>query len=141
VVLATLVGPGLTLTRLLEWLGLGEGEARRRADAELRLRLTRAAIERLDEIEREEQVAERVVDRLRDRYQGRAERLENRLDDGRRTLGDEQQEAARIQEDLFEAERDVLRDLERERAYPADLLQRLRSEIDLDESRLRARSR
>ena len=141
VVLITLVAPGLTLPRLVEWLGIGEGEARRRADAELRLRLTHAAIERLDEIERHEQVADRVVDRLRDRYQGRAERLENRLDDGGRTRGDEQKEAARVQEDLFEAERDVLRDLERERAYPADLLQRLRSEIDLDESRLRARSR
>jgi Na+/H+ antiporter len=141
VVLITLVGPGLTLSRLVAWLGIGEGEARRRADAELRLRLTRAAIERLDEIERDEDVAERVVDRLRDRYQGRAERLENRLDDGGRTLGDEQQQAARVQEDLFEAERDVLRDLERGRAYPADLLQRLRSEIDLDESRLRARIR
>lgn len=141
VVLVTLVLPGLTLSRLVEWLGIGEGEARRRADAELRLRLTRAAIERLDEIERGEHVAERVVDRLRDRYQGRAERLENRLDQGGRTLGDEQQQAARVQEDLFEAERDVLRELERERAYPADLLQRLKSEIDLDESRLRARIR
>ena len=39
------------------------------------------------------------------------------------------------------AERAALTDLERERAYPADLLARLQSEIDLDESRLRARAR
>jgi hypothetical protein len=46
-----------------------------------------------------------------------------------------------VQEELFAAERSALADLERDRAFPADLLERMQSEIDLDESRLRARSR
>ena len=46
-----------------------------------------------------------------------------------------------MQGELLDAERSALGVLERERAYPADLLERLQSEIDLDESRLRARAR
>lgn len=141
VVLATLVAPGLTLAPLLERLGLGRGEERTRADAELRLQVTEAALERLEELERDGDASERVVDRMRDRYQGRADRLHSRLDARKASHGDYQNEAARVQEELFEAERAALSDLERERAYPADLLERLQAEIDLDESRLRARAR
>jgi Na+/H+ antiporter len=140
VVLATLVLPGLTLARLVERLGLGQGDERRRADAELRLRLTRAALEHLDELEREEGASARVLDRLRDRYQGRADRLETRLGNGHAGRADYQKESARLQEELLEVERDALRDLQRERAYPADLLERIQREIDLDESRLHRRA-
>jgi CPA1 family monovalent cation:H+ antiporter len=141
VVLLTLVLPGLTLAPLLERLGLGRGEERTRADAELRLHVTEAALERLEELERDGDASERVADRLRDRYQGRADRLQSRLDERHAGRGDYQNEATRVQHELFAAERSALSDLERERAYPADLLERLQSEIDLDESRLRARAR
>jgi monovalent cation/hydrogen antiporter len=141
VVVVTLVVPGLTLAPLLERLGLGGGEARTRSDAELRLRVTEAALERLDEIERDGAAPEPVVDRLRDRYVSRADRLSSRLD-GQRTEGSDNQELARrVQEELFEAERAALADFERDREYPADLLERMQSEIDLDETRLRARAR
>jgi CPA1 family monovalent cation:H+ antiporter len=141
VVLVTLVVPGLTLSRLVEVLGLSQGEERRRQDAELRLRLTQTALERLDDIARDEGAPDGVIDRLRDRYTGRADRLEARLGGGPRERGDAQQQAARVQQELLEAERSAVRELQRERAYPADLLERLQSEIDLDESRLRARMR
>jgi CPA1 family monovalent cation:H+ antiporter len=42
---------------------------------------------------------------------------------------------------MLQTERECLQELERDRAYPADLLQNLQREIDLDESRLRARTR
>jgi CPA1 family monovalent cation:H+ antiporter len=141
VVLITLVLPGLTLAPLLERLGLGGDGERRRADAELRLRVTEAALERLEEMERDGDASERVADRLRDRYQSRADRLHGRLDERHAARGDYQRESAEVQRGLFEAERAALSGLERERAFPADLLERLQSEIDLDESRLRARVR
>ena len=140
VVLITLVLPGLTLAPLVEALGIGQEEARRRADAEARARLTHAALERLEEIARDDEAPDRVIERLRDRYQARLDRLEGRLhDDDRR--GDHQLHAARLSQELLEAEREVLQQLERDRAYPADLLQNIQEEIDLDESRLRARAR
>ena len=55
--------------------------------------------------------------------------------------GDHQAQAAYLAQQLIEAERDELRRLERDRAYPADLLQNIQREIDLDESRLQARAR
>jgi Na+/H+ antiporter len=140
VVIVTLVLPGLTLAPLIERLGLGQGEARRRADAEARARLTHAALERLEELARDEEPDDAVVERLRDRYQARLDRLHGRLDDdaGR---GEQLVEAARLSKAMLETEREVLQQLERERAFPADLLHNIQREIDLDESRLRARAR
>jgi Na+/H+ antiporter len=140
VVIVTLVLPGLTLAPLIERLGIGQGEARRRADAEARARLTHAALERLEELARDEEPDDAVVDRLRDRYQARLDRLHGRLEDdaGR---GEQLVEAARLSRAMLATEREVLQQLERDRAYPADLLQNIQREIDLDESRLRARAR
>jgi CPA1 family monovalent cation:H+ antiporter len=141
-VLVTLVLPGLTLAPLIRVLGLGQGEERRRADAEARARVTHAALERLEEIARDEEPSERMVERLRDRYGSRLERLQARME------GDEDEHgqadvavAGKLLAEMIEAERDVLRRMRRERAFPADVLRELEREIDLDESRLQARAR
>jgi CPA1 family monovalent cation:H+ antiporter len=142
VVLVTLVVPGITLGPLIERLGLGQEEARRRADAEARARIANAALERLTELAQEEALSDRVVERLRDRYEARLSRLQRRLEDGHDGhRGDEQREGARLQTEMLDAERGAIEAMQRERAYPADLLERLHGEIDLDESRLRARTR
>jgi CPA1 family monovalent cation:H+ antiporter len=138
-VLLTLVVPGLTLGPIIERLGLGQEEARRRADVQMRRRLTRAALARLHDIEDDGGAPEPVIDRLRDRYESRLGRLEARRGEGEKARRDYQRDAARVQTELLEAERRALHDLQRERAYPADLLERVKSEIDVDESRLRAR--
>ena len=140
VVIVTLVIPGLTLAPLMGALGLSQGEARRRADAEARARITHAALERLEEMARDQEPPDEVVDRLRERYEARLDRLEGRLDEDHSRV-DSQLQAARLLKAMLETERDMLRRLERERAYPADLLQNIQHEIDLDESRVRARAR
>jgi hypothetical protein len=40
---------------------------------------------------------------------------------------------------MIDAERDVLRTMRSERAFPSDVLREVERELDLDESRLRAR--
>ena len=140
VVIITLVLPGLTLAPLIERLGIGQGEERRRADAEARARITHAALERLEEIARVDDPDDAVVERLRDRYQARLDRLHGRIEDDH-SRGEQLREAARLTEAMLQTERECLQELERDRAYPADLLQNLQREIDLDESRLRARTR
>jgi Na+/H+ antiporter len=139
VVVITLVLPGLTLAPLIERLGLGQSDARRRQDVEARLRLTHAALERLDEMAGHGETAG-PVERLRDRYQSRLDRLQDRLD----AAGghpDHGTDAARVQIDVLEHERDILRDMRRERAFPAELLRSLEAEIDVDEARARSRGR
>ena len=140
VIVLTLVIPGLTLAPLVRRLGLDESEEDRRVDAEARKRITEAALERLDEAGRDE--PEHVVQRLRDRYESRLERLEQRIE------GDEDEHgqsdvavAGRLLAEMIDAERDVLREMRREHAFPPEVMREIERELDLDESRLRARIR
>jgi monovalent cation/hydrogen antiporter len=140
VILVTLVVPGLTLAPLLRRLGLVETEEDRRRDAEARLRITQAGLERLEVVA--DGAPEHIVQRLRDRYGSRVERLEARVE------GDHDEEgqtevavAGKLLAEMIEAERDVLRAMRSERAYTADVLREIERELDLDESRLRARIR
>jgi Na+/H+ antiporter len=139
VVLVTLVLPGLTLAPLIEALGLGQSAERRRQEVEARLRLTHAALERLDTMA-EHGEGDGAVEQLRDRYQSRLDRLEDRLE----SAGghpDHGTDVAETQIDVLEHERDVLREMRRERAFPAELLRTLEAEIDVDEARVRSRGR
>jgi CPA1 family monovalent cation:H+ antiporter len=140
VIVLTLVIPGLTLAPLLRVLGLEEGEEARRADAEARVRITQAALERLEETRGD--VPEHLVQRLRDRYGSRLERLEARLEGDPDENGQaDVAVAGRLLAEMIEAERDVLRKMRSERAFPAETLREIERELDLDESRLRARIR
>jgi monovalent cation/hydrogen antiporter len=137
VVLVTLVVPGLTLAPLLRRLGLVRDEERRREEVEARLRLTRAALERLEKVTDD---PTDVVERLRERYRNRIERLEDRLN----AAGGHPEhnvDAAELQIDALEAERDELAGMRREREFPAELLRELEAEIDVDEARVRSRGR
>ncbi|HEX5621599.1 MAG TPA: Na+/H+ antiporter [Solirubrobacteraceae bacterium] len=139
VVLITLVLPGLTLAPLIDALGLGQSAERRRQEVEARLRLTHAALERLEDMA-EHGETNGVVDHLRKRYEMRLDRLQDRLD----VAGghpDHGTDAARTQVDVLEHERGVLREMRRERAFPAELLRSLEAEIDVDEARVRSRGR
>ena len=140
VVLVTLVLPGLTLAPLIRALGLGQSEERRRQEVEARMRLTHAALERFDEMGEHGDLPAPDVERLRARYQARLDRLRDRLEQagGHPDHGTEAAQAA-IQ--ALEAERGVLREMRRERAFPAELLRELEAEIDVDEARARSRGR
>lgn len=137
VIVLTLVIPGLTLAPLLRKLGLEESDEQRRLEAEARKRITEAALERLEEVG--DGAPEHVVQQLRDRYGMRLERLEQRLEgqDGQHDVT----VAARLLAEMIEAERETLRRMRRERAFPVETLREIERELDLDESRLRARIR
>lgn len=139
-IVLTLVLPGLTLSTVVRRLGLASSAEHRRASAKVRLELTHAALERLEELEGE--APEHLVQRLRDRYGSRIERLEGRLE------GDEDEDAqsdtaraGRLLAAMIEAERELLRAMWSDRTYPQDILREVERELDLDESRLRARIR
>jgi CPA1 family monovalent cation:H+ antiporter len=139
VVLITLVVPGLTLAPLIERLGLSQSAERRRQEVEARMRLTHAALERLEEMA-EAGEGDGAVDLLRKRYEMRLDRLQDRLD----SAGghpDHGADAAHTQIEVLEHERNVLGEMRRERAFPAELLRSLEAEIDVDEARVRSRGR
>ncbi|RKQ91339.1 sodium/proton antiporter (CPA1 family) [Solirubrobacter pauli] len=139
-IVLTLVLPGLTLSALVKRLGLQQSEEHKRQDAEARLKLTQAALDRLDELE--DDAPDHVVQRLRDRYGSRLERLEARVEgnhdeDGQTDVA----RAGKLMAEMIEAEREVLRGMRRDQEYPTDVLREMERELDLDDSRLRARIR
>jgi monovalent cation/hydrogen antiporter len=140
VVVVTLVIPGLTLAPLIARLGLGQSEERRKQEVEARMRLTHAALERFDQLGEHGDLPEEDLERLRDRYEARLDRLRARLEDAA-GHPDHRTEAAEAQIEALEAERDLLTEMRRERAFPADLLRDLEAEIDVDEARVRSRGR
>jgi CPA1 family monovalent cation:H+ antiporter len=140
VVVLTLAVPGLTLAPLIRRLGLGQSEERQRQEVEARMRLTHAALERFDDLGERGEIPAEDLERLRDRYEARLERLRERLEHAG-GHPDHRTEAAEAQIEALEAERDLLADMRRERAFPADLLRELEAEIDVDEERVRSRGR
>jgi CPA1 family monovalent cation:H+ antiporter len=140
VIVLTLVLPGLTLAPLVRKLGLMESEEHKREAAEARLRITHAALERLDELS--DDAPEHVVQRMRDRYDSRMERLEARKEGDPDEHGQSDVAiAGRLMAEMIDAERDVLKRMRTERAFDAETLREIERELDLDESRLRARIR
>ena len=84
----------------------------------------------------------RGIPRLRERYEPRVERLETRLGENPETEHDtDVAVSARLLAELIEAEREDLRRMRRERSYTVETLREIERELDLDESRLRARIR
>jgi CPA1 family monovalent cation:H+ antiporter len=87
-------------------------------------------------------MSDEVADRLRERYELRIERLETRLGDQPEAAHDaDVAVTGRALAEMIEAERDELRRMRRDRAFPAETLREIERELDLDESRLRARIR
>ena len=135
-VLLTLVVPSVTLAPLVRRLGIGEGEDQRREEAEVRARLARAALDRVDELTTDEDHPGRAAGIVRARYEARLERAEADSDDHAESSG-EAHAAEELAVEAVEAQRDLLRELRRQRAAPAATLRELEGELDLEESRMR----
>jgi CPA1 family monovalent cation:H+ antiporter len=139
VILATLLGQGLTLAPLLRWLDL-PGEDRWSPDeATARLETAQAALDRLEELE-DEGAAGEPVRRLRELYRGRFALCVAVLgggevpEDGRREL----KEYGAMRRELIAAERAALIGLRDDGRIRVDLVRRIERDLDLDEARIRA---
>ena len=82
VILATLVGQGLTLPFLIRVLGLEDDGREEREDSKARIHAAEAALARLEELVSEDWVREDTVERVRGAYRFRTNRFRARLDDG-----------------------------------------------------------
>ena len=82
VILATLVGQGLTLPVVIRVLGLEDDGIEEREDAKARIHAAEAALARLEELVGEEWVREDTAERMRGAYRFRTSRFRARLDYG-----------------------------------------------------------
>ena len=82
VILATLVGQGLTLPFVIRVLRLEDDGADTREETKARIRAAEAAIARLEVLEAEDWVREDTAGRLRGLYDFRTDRFRARFEDG-----------------------------------------------------------
>ncbi|HEU5263576.1 MAG TPA: Na+/H+ antiporter [Gaiellaceae bacterium] len=137
VILATLVGMGLTLPFVIRRLGFEDDGIEEREDAKARIHAAQAALARLEELVGEEWVRDDTAERLRGAYRFRTSRFVARLDDGDDgSIESRSQDYQRLRRELLDAERDALVDLRRSGVISNDVWLRVARDLDLEDLRL-----
>jgi Na+/H+ antiporter len=137
VIAMTLVGQGLTLPWLIRRLGVSDGGRAEQEELKARLKVTKAAIQRIDELGGEEWTRDDTVERMRGLYDYRKRRLAARAgrieDDGYEDRSVAYQSMVR---EILEAQRAELQRLRADGTISADVMRRLERELDLEDQRL-----
>ena len=133
VIVATLVGQGLTLPAIIRWLRVTSDDALAREEAQARLAAAQAALDRLDALMNRGDVPPDMIEDLRTRYARRAEWF-----DGERAVEDESrhQILREVIGDLLDAERCAIIDLRDRNIINDTVLRRIQHELDLEQVRL-----
>ena len=137
VILATLLGQGLTLPALIKRLHLEDDGLERKEDTKARIRAAEAALERLEELLDEDWVRPETADRLRGLYNFRRDRFQARYDgedDG--AIERQSQDFQRLRRELLEAERAAVVGLRRDGRISDEVMRRVERNLDLEDSRL-----
>jgi CPA1 family monovalent cation:H+ antiporter len=142
VIAVTLVGQGLTLPLLLKALGIEGAREWSPDEAIARLEAAQAALDRLDELEREERISEERLRRMRELYRARFRRCMAVIGGD----GDEARAASRepvvryseLRRELIGVERDAILGLRNEGRLKPDVMREIQRDLDLEEARLPA---
>lgn len=137
VILATLVGQGLTLPLVIRALGIEDDGIEDRQDAKARIQVAEAALARLEELVGEEWVREDTAQRVRGAYRFRMNRFRERLDDETDGAHESRsQDYQRLRRELLGAERQALVELRRSGAISNEVWLRVGRDLDLEDERL-----
>ena len=138
VVLATLVGQGLSLPVVIRVLRLetDDGGAEEQ-EAYARIRAAEAALERLDELSGEPWVLDATAERLRGQYRFRIDRFSARTDpDGDGKIEKQSQKFQQLRRELLDAERQAVLQMRNTGEIRDDVMRRISRDLDLEVSRL-----
>jgi CPA1 family monovalent cation:H+ antiporter len=137
VILATLVGMGLTMPLVIRALRLEDDGIEAREDAKARIHAAEAALARLELLLEEEWVREDTAERLRGLYRFRTTRFRARFDDGDDgEIEMRSQDYQRLRRELLDAERDALVELRRTGVISNEVWIRVGRDLDLEDQRL-----
>ena len=139
VIAVTLVGQGLTLDPLVRALGLHGERPWTPDEAIARLEAAQAALDRLEELERDG-MPEEHIQRLRELYRARFRRCMAVIggeDDPGAHSPNGRVSFSRLRRDLIATEREALLRLRREGKVGQDLMRTIERDLDLEEARLR----
>ena len=137
VILATLVGQGLTLPWLIRRLGVGDDGSEQHDEIHAREAANAAALERLEELVEEWPGHLELIDQMRARYQHAAEHLEHEHSDDEGEIPPDQEmiEHAAIRQAVIDAQRVAIIDLRDRRVIGDPALRRVERDLDLEELR------
>jgi len=132
VILATLVGQGLSLPAVIRAIDLEDDHIGEKEETHGRIRVAEAAIERLEELVEEDWVREDTAERVRGLYNYRRNRFDGDPD------GVEERFTAfqRLMVELLHAQRLTLVRLRDEGKIGDEAMHRIEHDLDLEESRL-----
>jgi len=134
VILATLVGQGLTLAPLVRWLGVAADGETEREEALARREAARAALRRLDDLAGAPWLPPDLADKVRERYAHQLEYLPASLDPAEI---DREHVATkdRVFREVIRAQRQALIDLRNRGVIGDEALHRIERDLDLEELR------
>jgi Na+/H+ antiporter len=135
VILATLVGQGLTLPFLIRWLGVGDDGSEAHEELHAREAAALAALSRLDELANEWPGHLELIDHLRERQQHATEHLEHDHESGEVPKDEEAIEHAIIQRAVIDAQRLAVIDLRDRGVISDEAVRVVERSLDLEELR------
>jgi CPA1 family monovalent cation:H+ antiporter len=136
VILVTLVGQGLTLSPLIDWLGVEDDGSEEREEVAARIRLAETALARLNELTEADWVRSDTIDRVRGQYEYRRRRFAAREDGDADGYEERTGAYQRLMYELFDAQREELIGLRNRGDISDEVRRRVERELDLEESRL-----
>ena len=137
VILATVVGQGLTLPALIRALSVHADDGEEREELRARLTAAKAALAEIDQMDEEGSAREDTLERMRGMYRYRKRRFAARAgkaeDDGYEDRSLSYQQAVRR---VLDAQRAAIVDLRNSGDISNDVMHRVERELDLEDSRL-----
>jgi CPA1 family monovalent cation:H+ antiporter len=134
VIFVTLVLQGMTLRRLIQWLGVKVGDQQVREEEGTRYHITSAVIEHIEE-NYSLGLSEAVLNQIKTKYEIRIQRMRKDQTENRMTR-EEIDEFQRIQKELLAREREFILRQRREGKASDEVVRKLEYELDLEEARL-----
>jgi Na+/H+ antiporter len=136
VILATLIGQGLTLGPVVHALDVEDDGTEGQEDTLARRRVAEAALERLDELGEPDWISPESVGRARQLYDYRERRF-GALEEGADENFEDRADAwRRLMYELFDAQRQALLELRNQGEISDDVRRNVERDIDLEETRI-----
>ncbi|GHN02844.1 Na+/H+ antiporter [Cytophagales bacterium WSM2-2] len=134
VIFATLVIQGISLPKLVKWLGIKPGDDELREEQEARMKIVTRVIEHIEE-NYSIGVSDEVLNQIKTKYEIRVQRIRKGEATGK--ISEEQvNDFLRVQQEIIKVERAMLNDLHREAKISEEALRKIEYELDLEETRL-----
>jgi CPA1 family monovalent cation:H+ antiporter len=134
VIFVTLVFQGMTLRKLISWLGVKSDDQHLREEERIRVTLAASVIEHIEE-NYSLGMSDEVLNQIKSKYEIRIQRI--RKDASEHRMAPEQiDELHRIQNALIKRERELILNLRKEGKASDEIVRKIEYELDLEEARL-----